>query len=814
MKTNSIKSSFFRKAIKILAFYLLAGYILPANAQMILTGKVTDKTSGQPLPFAGIGIKNTYYTAVSNEQGAFIIDLKKKGNYSLMVSYLGYKTHEQSLNIVADTAIDIKLEPEALMAEEVVISGVRIDEKTPMTYSNVTKEQLESRNLGQDMPFLLQLTPSMVVTSDAGNGIGYSAMRIRGTDISRINVTINGIPYNDPESQSVYWVDVPDLASSVESLQVQRGVGTSTNGAGAFGASINISTHNVADKPYSEIQSGAGSFNTFRNSVKFGTGLIGKQWIIDGRLSKTSTNGYIDRARSGLGSWFTSLTMIDEKNLLKFNLFSGIEETYQAWNGVPSGLLQSKRTFNPSGLYYDLNGDTVFYDNETDHYQQDHYQLLYARTINRSTTVNLALHYTRGKGYYENYKMYQKFSSYGLDNLVIGQDTITRTDLIRQKWLDNHFYGATFNLQTQFGKNLELKTGGALNRYQGSHYGEIPRADFAAAIPEGHRWYENEGLKSDFNIYGKLNILLKEKLMAYLDLQYRHVDYQISGTHDNLLDISQKHLFNFFNPKAGLIFSPNDHLKYYFSAGVANREPTRNDFRDADPGNLPGSEKLTNAELGGNYQYGKIAIHANLYWMKYRDQLILTGKINNVGDPIMINVPESYRAGIEFSGEYTPVSWLNILLSTTLSRNKAVDFTEFVDNWSPPYEQIENRLGETDLAFSPGITGYGAVNLKILKSLTAAWMARYVGDQYIDNTSSHDRMLGAYLVNDLSFTYRVETEFIPVIEFNLLINNVFSEKYESNAWIYRYFEEGKEYYIDGYFPQAPMNLLAGIKLKF
>lgn len=783
-------------------------------AQISVIGTVSDKATGLALPYANVSLKNTFISTISNDEGKFLIHVNKTGIYTLTVSYIGYQLFERSLELNGDMIVDVSLLPVSLMTDEVIISGTRIDHKTPLTYKNLDKSDIAPLNLGQDMPYLLQLTPSLVVTSDAGNGIGYTSMRIRGTDITRINVTVNGIPLNDPESQSVYWVDVPDLSSSVESIQVQRGVGTSTNGAGAFGASVNISTQNVIYEPYAEFNSGLGSFNTLKNSIKFGTGLIGGRWTIDGRLSKTSSDGYVDRAWSDLKSFYTSATMVDENNLLKINVFSGVEETYQAWNGVPSELLGSNPTFNPSGLYYDENGDTAYYDNEIDHYQQDHFQVIYARSFSQKTELNLALHYTHGNGYYENYKMDQKFSNYGLQKPIIGEDTIAGTDLVRQKWLDNHFYGLTFSLNTHFGDLLSAKIGGALNQYQGDHFGTIPWAAYSTTIPMNFKWYENDGLKTDFNIYSKFNLEITKTITGYLDLQYRFVDYQITGIHDDLRDISQTHEFHFFNPKTGIFMKMNDRLDGYVSVGIANREPTRNDFRDADETLPPVPEKMINTELGSTYKTGKLLINANLYWMDYKNQLIQTGKINNVGDPVMINVPKSYRAGIELSGSYIPLEWLRIELSTTLSRNRIIDFVEYVDNWSPPYSQIENNLGETHLAFSPDITGFAMLEAKIISNLTLKMISRYVGKQYIDNTGNNSRTLDPYLVNDLNLVYRLKTGFIPEIEFSLLINNILSEKYETNAWIYRYYEDGEEYNLNGYFPQAPVNLLAGLKLKF
>lgn len=788
--------------------------ITPLQAQITLSGMITDKSTGEALPFANISIKNSFVHTISSIEGRYTLQMRKKGTFTISVSYVGFQPFEQLVELNRDQILDVELSPGILVTDETVIVGNRADEKTPMTFKNLGKADIDPVNLGQDMPFMLQLTPSLVVTSDAGNGIGYTSMRIRGTDISRINVTLNGIPLNDPESQNVFWVDIPDLSSSVESIQVQRGVGTSTNGAGAFGASVNISTQNVEYEPYAEISSAAGSFNTLKNSIKFGTGLIDGRWTIDGRLSKTSSDGYIDRSWSDLSSFFTSASMVDDKNLLKINVFSGTEETYQAWNGLPGQLLDQNRTFNPSGLYFGQDGDTTFYDNEIDHYRQDHFQVIYARSWSRRSNFNLALHYTHGNGFYENYRMDQKFRKYGIPDAIIGGDTIMMTDLIRQKWLDNHFYGITFSFTSKLNDRMELKVGGAINRYDGDHYGTIKWAEYYATIPLGFRWYENDGHKSDFNLFGKLNLNVTQSITSYFDFQYRYINYQMNGIHDDLRDISQKHKFHFFNPKTGVLIKLNDHLQSYLSFGMANREPSRNDFRDADTVRQPLPERLFNTEWGSTYKSGNFIVNANVFWMDYKNQLIQTGMINNVGDQIMINVAKSFRTGLELSGSYIPYNWLKFEMSTTISRNKIVDFIEYVDNWSPPYGQIENSLGKTDLAFSPDLTGYATIETQMIKNMSMRWVSRYVGKQFIDNTSNDMRVLEPYFVNDLSFVYKVKTKFIPEIAISLLVNNIFSEKYETNAWIYRYYEDGTENNINGYFPQAPIHFMAGLKFKF
>lgn len=799
---------------KFLMLWIIA--LLSANAftQIKFTGKVFDYQTNEVLSGAHVTLQPAFLTQVTNDEGVFRFDGLKKGSYLLKITFLGYDNYLQAVDLKVDTIFKILMMQRPVMEEELVISASRVPENSPATFINLEKEDIRKSNLGQDIPYLLETTPGLVVSSDAGTGIGYTSLKIRGTDITRINVTVNGVQWNDPESQGVYWVNLPDLASSVQSIQVQRGVGTSSNGAAAFGGSINIQTQSLRAEPYAEINSAAGSFNTFKNTISAGTGLIDGKFTFDGRFSKITSDGYIDRATSGLSSFYLSGGYFTDKTVLKFNLISGSEKTYQAWNGVPYDSLATNRTFNPSGLYYRDDGTVAYYENETDNYDQNHYQLIFSQTLSHKTSINITAFMVKGFGYYENYKENQKFSDYGLENEIIGNDTISRTDLVRRKYLDNNFYGANFSVNYHHSSTLRGIVGGGYNYYDGDHYGEVTWAEYAINIPINYQWYFNNGIKKQYNLFGKAYYDLKKRYHFFAEAQLRGINYRINGIHDDLRDISMTDDFLFFNPKFGVTAAISQNHQFHFSFGVANREPTRNDFRDADQDNQPRPERLLDIELGHSYTINNFRVNANLYFMDYKDQLVMTGKINNVGNAIFENVPDSYRAGIEISFGWSPITKLRWEANLVLSQNQIKNMKEYVDNWSPPYEQITADLGTTDISFSPPVTGSSVLNYNLLNGLDVTWIAKYVGKQYIDNTSSESRMLDPYFVNDLRFNYSIATGFIREIDFSLLINNIFSAKYSSNAWIYRYFEDGREYRMDGFFPQAIINVLGGVTLKF
>ncbi|HSH50300.1 MAG TPA: TonB-dependent receptor plug domain-containing protein, partial [Bacteroidales bacterium] len=683
-------------------------------------------------------------------------------------------------------------------------------------------------NFTQDIPYLLSRTPSIVSTSDAGTGVGYTYFRVRGTDINRINITVNGIPVNDAESHGVWFVNMPDLLSSVNNIQIQRGVGASTHGAASFGATLNLQTKTYHKDAYAEINSYAGSFNTIKNSVSFGTGLLNNKFTFDGRLSKVTSDGFIDRAWSDLKSFYLSGAYHSSNSVLKVNIISGKQKTYQAWNGIPK--VRLKNDYEGMERYLDhwlideeeynhmINSDSrtynlYTYDNETDNYQQDHYQLFYSYELNPDFHINTAVHYTRGRGFYEQYKKDRDFENYLLDNIIIGNDTITSTDLIQQKWLDNHFYGGIFSIDYKQ-KKFNLIIGGGWNKYIGDHFGEVIWAKYASNGDMRYRWYENDGIKKDFNIYAKMKYHFSSQLSTFVDLQYRHIDYDMCGIDDDLRDITQSHIFYFFNPKLGLYYEINDLHSSFFTFAVANREPNRTNYKDADPYRpKPTHETLYDFEWGYNLNSTKNYLQANIYYMYYINQLVLTGKINDVGSAIMTNVDESYRLGLELSGGFKIFNKLQIGANVTFSKNKINDFTEYVDNWDTG-GQKEKKLEETDLSFSPEIIANSTISYDITKSIKTEFISKYVGKQYIDNTSNDERSIDPYFINDLKLSYTINTSKIKAIKFNIMINNIFDHQYESNAWAYRYILGGEEYVMDGYFPQAGINLIGGITLKF
>ena len=796
-------------------------------AQFQIQGKVSDKNTAENLEGASIQLVGTSIFAISNVDGDFIFNTVPHGIYKLKVSYLGYTSFEQTFNLKENKTFIVQLDPRMVLSEEIIVSALRVSETSPATYSELNKKDIQERNQGKGLPFILNTSPSIVVTSDAGAGFGYTNFSIRGTDMTRINVTINGIPMNDPESHSVYFVDLPDLATSLDNIQIQRGVGTSSNGAAAFGASVNLQTKHLNQNPYASLQSSAGSYNTFRNSVSFGTGLLKNKMAFDVRLSKISSDGFIDRSNAELKSLYFSGGYYGKNDILKFTLLSGTEETYQAWNGIPKvklnndmeGMLDlaSDNWWNTETTNNLLNSNSrtynyYTYDNEVDNYQQDYYQLHYSHFFNSELQLSTALFYTRGKGYYEQFKADRKFEDYLFEEIIIGGETINRTDLIQRKWLDNHFYGLTAALTYQTDK-MESVLGGALTQYNGDHFGEVIWAEYAGDNAIRSPWYLNNGLKTDGNIYAKTNYNLSEKLIAYLDLQYRFIHYTIEGTHDDLRDISQTHNFGFFNPKAGLFYQINTKNKVYASFAIANREPSRGNYRDADIDYQPKSERLNDFELGYHYISTRFSASANLYYMNYKDQLVATGKINNVGDAIMTNVAKSYRAGIEFSGALKINAKLDWAANFTFSQNKILDFIQYIDDWDN-WNQKAIELGTTDILLSPDQIGSSTISYRPIKNFSISLISKYVGQQYIDNTSNEYNSIDPYFVNDLSLSYEINPKAFKSIELNLLVSNIFSEEYETYGWAYNYIYNSQQKVMDGYFPMAPINFLAGVNINF
>ncbi|WP_421918326.1 TonB-dependent receptor [Marinifilum sp.] len=791
-------------------------------SQLNLKGKVTD-ISGNALPGATIAVKGTYLGTVTNSYGEYQFKNLKAGGYQLIISFLGYETEESLVFITESTNVDFQLNPTAIMADEVIVAATRAGNKAPVAVTNLSSEEVRKQNSGQDIPYQLSLTPSLVESSEAGNGVGYSALRIRGTDASRINVTINGIPLNDSESQGVFWVNMPDFASSVDNIQIQRGVGTSTNGAAAFGATINFQTETLNPKPYAEVQSVAGSFNTFRNTFKVGTGLINGKFSFDARYSRLKSDGYVDRAFSDHESFFASGTYYTEKSMLKFNVVSGDQKTGISWWGNPTinstddGVVEDRR-YNPAGEYTDKDGVTRYYDNQTDNYKQTHYQLFYSQELTANLNLNAALHYTKGKGYYEQFKDDEPYGEYELSN-----PDYEMTDLTRQKWLKNDFYGLTYSLN--YRKNsVNASFGGAWNRYDGDHFGHILWAE-NGGFSNNYQWYFNKGEKTDYNTFAKVNFDLNSQLSAYVDLQYRHITYSMNGLDDNiddltgkLLELNQEHKFDFLNPKAGLFYTINDKNTAYVSFGLAHREPTRANFKEAngDPLSTPKQEQLFDYELGYNYKSAKATFGVNLYYMYYRDQLVPTGEKSSVGYDIMTNVDKSYRAGLELIWGLKLLPKLKWDANLTLSRNKIENFIEYAKDYDENWVEMDKvtDLGKTDISYSPEMVGSSILTWNLSNEFDFSFVSKYVGEQYFDNTSNVERKLDSYHVHNLRFNYSIKPNRVKELAFQLSINNVFNAKYENNAYGGNWYVQGVENTWRYYFPQAGTNFLAGVTLRF
>lgn len=697
------------------------------------------------------------------------------------------------------------LETGEIVLDEVLVSALRVTRQIPLTFSNLDKEEFQPRNLGQDIPILLNYLPAVVTTSDAGAGVGYTGIRVRGSDATRVNVTINGIPYNDAESHGTFWVNMPDFASSVENLQLQRGVGTSTNGAGAFGASLNLLTDAVSDEAYGQVASSIGSFNTLRNHLKFSTGLMDGRFEIAGRLSRISSDGYVDRASSSLDSYFLQGAYVDDNTLVKALLFGGHEITYQSWFGIDAQTLKTDRTFNPAGMYTDDEGITRFYDNEVDNYKQDHAQLHWNEQVSEGWNTNLALHYTRGRGFFEQFREDDDFATYGMEAVTVNGEEVTTTDLVRRRWLDNDFYGTVLSAKySEEGFNLIL--GGGFNIYEGDHFGEVIWARFAADSEIRDRYYDDSSRKTDFNIYAKSTYSINTKWSLFGDLQLRKVGYNANGEDTGLVNDD----FSFFNPKLGLTYNLDSYNNFYLSYARAQREPNRNDYESGNPR----PEKLNDFELGWRHISRGLQWSANVYYMGYRDQLVLTGELNDVGAPLRANVGDSYRLGIEIEAMVPLGTWLRWQPNIALSSNKNQDFFFQRDG------ELRN-LGTTNIAYSPGIILGNRITMEPLPALQASLLTKYVGKQYMGNIDAEASVLEAYSQTDFNIQYELEfNSWVDSMVFSALVNNIFDAEYESNGYFFTFDDDfsnpGTVTTVEGagYYPQAGIHFLLGANLRF
>ncbi len=804
---------------------------LSVFAQYTVRGKVTNAVSGETIYGANVRLSSTFRGASTNPDGIYELKGISSGTYVLKVSAVGFAVIERSIEVSGDVTIDLQMTPQVRGLEDVVVTATRATEKTPTTYTNVSKEEIEKQNLGQDLPFLLNWTPSVVVTSDAGAGIGYTGIRIRGSDPTRINVTINGIPVNDSESQGVFWVNTPDFASSTSDIQVQRGLGTSTNGAGAFGGSINILTNGLSQEARAQVNTSFGSFNTKKFNAVYSTGLLKDKWAFEGRLSQIKSDGFIDRASSDLKSYYLSAGYFGKKTSLKFITFSGDEVTYQSWYGTPEARLRNDATgidavisnngFNPAQAANLRNSGRSYnfyqYENQVDDYGQDHYQLHMSHTFDDYWNLNLAGHYTKGGGFFEEFKDDEDLSDYGLSNVVLGGTTVTSTDLIRRRWLDNDFYGVVFDLNYSRDK-VNATFGGAVNEYIGRHFGEVIWARFASNGSIRHRFYDSKSEKVDLNTYLKVNLQFSNRLNIYGDLQFRTVDYNGAGIDNDLRAIDFDKNFNFFNPKIGATYELEQGSNIYASFAIGNKEPNRSDIIDAAPGTNPKHETLSNLEVGYRKQSANYAFEVNYYLMDYKNQLVLTGEVNDVGAGVRTNVPDSYRTGIEVSGMVKLSNSVYWSVNAALSQNKIKAFDEIIFDYGVNFDEfneVRTRFEDTDISFSPGLVAGSQLAFRPTNGLELSLLSKYVGEQFLDNTSDNNRKIDAFFVNDFRVNYSFKTELIKEVSLNLLINNVFNTEYESNGYTFGYFGgPGFEVRENYFYPQAGTNFLISLGLSF
>lgn len=798
-------------------------------AQHRITGTVRDARTNHTLPGATIRLLETKAGTVADAFGKFSFENIPAGNYQIRVSFVGFAEATQTIDVNQNVKVDFTLEPLAILTDAVVVSATRATEKTPTTYSTISKEEIQQQNFGQDLPFLLNWTPSVVTTSDAGTGTGYTGIRIRGSDATRVNVTINGIPYNDSESLGTFWVNISDVAASSQSIQIQRGVGTSTNGAGAFGASVNVETTGRNETPYAELVNSFGSFGTRKHTLSAGTGLLKDHWSVDVRASKILSDGFIDRASADLKSYFVSGGYYSENTIVKAVIFGGRERTYQAWYGVPESRLNndveamlvtaSNEGWNDIQTQNLLNSDSrtfnpYLYENQVDNYQQDHFQLHFSQQLADDLRLNTALHYTPGQGYYEEFRYDDDFENYGLAPVIVDGNEVSSSDLIRRRWLDNDFYGITYSLHLDKEK-WSFIFGGAWNRYDGDHFGEIIWSQSPVASAD-YRYYFNNGDKRDFNTYFKVNVDIIAGLNLFADMQVRQIDYLASGLESRQNEFAVDETYFFVNPKFGMTYNFNERHQLYTSFAIGNREPVRDDFVD-NPGSTPKHETLYNSEAGYRGAGENYILQANYFLMDYQNQLVLTGAINDVGASVRTNVDRSYRMGIELSGAVKLSRTFQWNANLTLSRNRIEDFTEVVYDYGENFDEyntVETNHKNTDISFSPAVIAGSQISWAPFKNAEVALLTKYVGKQYLDNTSNESRKIDPYFINDIRIAYTWKPSFMREITLSTLFNNILDEEYESNGYTWGYAGGGMNFRENYYFPQAGRNFMLMLTLKF
>lgn len=819
---------------RIIISILFLSFCQVAFSQQRIHGVIEDRT-GALIQAAQVSVLNTNVQVTSDTKGKFEFTQlpSSDSTYTILVEKPGFLP--QSMTISANSVEEVKILLFSSMKtlEDVHVNTTRLSDFNTSQILIRRINPLERKNFGQDIPVLLEATPSLVTTSDAGAGVGYTGLRIRGVDATRINVTINGIPVNDPESHAVYWVNMPDLVSSIENIQIQRGVGSSTNGAASFGASLNIKTQDISEKPFGSIDQSVGSFGTYKTTIKAGTGIINKHFSLETRMSSIQSNGYLDRASSDLKSYFLSGAYIGKKSVLKAIVFSGKEITYQAWYGTPESRVKGDTA--AMNAYADRNGlssedrqnllnagrtyNFYTYENQVDNYQQDNYQLHFTHTFNDKLILNLAGHYTYGRGYYEQYRKGENLADYGLNPVVIGSDTVQQTDLIRRLWLDNDFVGAVYGVTYKPTAHLDFVLGGSANTYFGGHFGELIWAEFASNSEIYQRFYNNDSRKSEVSSYLKA-VYKRDRFDVYTDLQYRHVDYSFIGkelVNGIPVDVTQAIQFNFFNPKVGASFKLNTNQSMFLNGGISHREPVRADFISSTVENRPTFETLQDVELGHQISTSKLSLTTNVYFMNYRNQLLLTGEINDVGAYIHSNVAKSYRLGVEVYGSYRVDIKLKLTGGITLSQNKIAQFNEYIDTYLdtlPYYTQQVITHTNTNMSFSPNITGNIGLDWMPIDNLNIAWMTKLVGRQFLDNTGNMNRSIDPFNFSNMQFNYSIFDKFCKEIQFGLMINNVFNQMYSNNGYTFSYAYGGQTTTENFYYPQAGRNFMARVLLKF
>ena len=791
-------------------FIAAIAFACGAHAQTRLSGTITDPQKAA-LPGVHIVVGDDHrFGATTDVQGKYAVGGLRPGAVRLRASFVGYLPVDTLVELQAgENTLDLAFRANVLLMREAEVSALRAGDRAPFAKTVVTREEIQRINTGVDLPYLLELQPSLVSTSDGGTGIGYTYMRIRGSDATRTNITLNGVPFNDPESQGAFLVNMPDIATSAEDIEIQRGVGTSTNGPGAFGASINLRTTAVQRDAWGLLSVSGGSFNTQRYSVSAGTGLLGtvegSKFSLDMRLSSITSDGYVDRATADLKSYFLQGAWVGRSRSLRFITFRGKEVTYQAWAGVDPAILDTNRTFNPYS-----------YVNEVDDYDQTHYQLLFDQRLGTNANLNITLFRVIGAGFFEQFREEDDLATYGIEPVAINGDTISTTDIIRRRWLDNTLTGANISADIRLGAH-RLVLGGNYSDFRNDHFGEVIWSGYAGALDIHDRYYDNDAHKTDANAFAKLTYAVNDKIDVYGDAQLRRVDYSFLGFNNDLENIAQRVDHTFFNPKVGVLWRVHEGGRAYASFAVANREPNRNDLEETTPLSRPQSESLLDYELGYERRSGRFSAGVNAFYMDYTDQLVLTGVLNDVGAALRTNVPESYRAGVELMWAVRPVKRLVWRANASFSSNKVRDFVEYVDDWDSS-EQRAIAHGTTDLAFSPAVVAGSELGFRFWDKpqghAEITWVTKYVGAQFLDNTGSTDRMLDPYLVNDLRFNLSLlRLKGTKGVDVNLTVRNLFSQLYESNGWVYSYYLGDQRNEMIGLFPQAPMNVLGGVSVR-